>query len=63
MEAVSVIIPNHPSPMPSICRSQSRTSASSSVALGLVFQSMPLTSSAAVSSSPMMPGAELEIEK
>ena len=63
MDAVSVIVPNHSPSSPMSCRSQSSATCSSSVALGLVFHSIPLTLSAAASSSPMTPGAELEIAK
>ena len=45
------------------CRSQSSATCSSSVAAGPVFQSIALTSSAAASISPRMPGMLLEIEK
>jgi hypothetical protein len=63
IDAVSLMIPNHPSPSPSIRRSQSSECCSSSVALGLVFQSIPLTLSAAVSSSARIPGADPVVAK
>ncbi|GBD30100.1 hypothetical protein HRbin32_01200 [bacterium HR32] len=56
-EAVSMITPNCWG-SPSICRSQSSVTCSSSVAAGLVRHSMPFTLSAADSISPSTPGAE-----
>ena len=63
MDAVSLMIPNHPSPSPSSWRSQSNVSCSSSVAAGDVFHSMAFVSSAAMSSSARMPGTDDEIAK
>lgn len=58
IDAVSLMTPNHPSPSPSICRSQSRARCSSSVAAGDVFQSIAFTFSAAASISASTPGTE-----
>ena len=55
--------PNRPAGRPSICRSQSSTTSSSSVAAGELRQSMPFTLKAAESISPRMPGVEDEIAK
>ena len=63
MDAVSVIMPNQPSPMPKSWRSQSVTTSSSSVATGDVRQSMPLRFSAAVTISPRMPGTDAVLAK
>jgi hypothetical protein len=63
MDAVSVLMPNHPSDKPSICRNQSVVTCSSSVAAGDVFQSIALTSSVAASISARMPGIEEEVAK
>ncbi len=63
MLAVSVISPNQPGSRPIIRRSQSTVTSSSSVSAGDVRQSIPFTLSAAVNSSPMMPGAEPVIAK
>jgi hypothetical protein len=63
IDAVSVVIPNQPSPRPSIWRSQSVTSCSSSVAAGDVFQSIAFTSSVAVSISARMPGTDDDVAK
>ncbi len=63
IDAVSLMIPNQPLCRPSIWRSQSSDTCSSSVALGEVFHSIPLTFSAAISSSARMPGTEALIEK
>ncbi len=62
-EAVSWMTPKRPAGRPSICRSQSRTTSSSSVAAGELRQSMPFTLKAAESISPRMPGVEEEIAK
>jgi hypothetical protein len=62
-EAVSWITPNRPSGRPRSCRSQSRTTVSSSVAAGDVRQSIPLTLRVAEIISPRMPGADEVIEK
>ena len=55
--------PKRPAGRPSICRSQSSTTTSSSVAAGAVFQSMPLALKAAASISPRMAGAVEELAK
>jgi len=58
IDAVSVVIPNQLGSRPSICRSQSTTTSSSSVAAGDVFQSITFTSTAALSISATMPGTD-----
>ena len=57
------IIPLKESGSPIICRSQSRTCSSSSVAAGDVRHSIPLTLSAAVTISPKIPGSEPVVGK
>jgi len=54
-------MPNQPSLSPSICRSQSVTTCSSSVAAGDVFQSIAFTSSVAVSISAKIPGTAADV--
>ena len=63
IDAVSQIIPLKESGSPIICRSQSRTCSSSSVAAGAVRHSIPLTLSAAVSISPKDPGLRTCVRK
>ena len=63
IDAVSLMMPNQPSPRPSSWRSQSIVRCSSSVAAGDVFHSIAFTSSAAISSSARMPGMDDEMEK
>src|SRR5207302_4256272 len=48
---------------PIICRSQSSTTSSSSVAAGEVRHNIDFTSNAALSNSPKLPGADVEVAK
>ena len=63
IDAVSVVMPNQPSLSPSIWRSQSVTTCSSSVAAGDVFHSIAFTSSVAVSISARIPGTAADVAK
>lgn len=63
MDAVSVRKPNQPPASPSICRSQSVTTSSNSVAAGEVRQSIAFTSRVAVRSSPSIPATDDEVAK
>jgi hypothetical protein len=61
VEAVSSMWPCRPSGRPRSCRTQSRTSSSSSVAAGDVRQSMPFTFRAAMRNSARIPGSVAEM--
>ena len=63
IDAVSVVIPNHPSPNPSIWRNQSVATSSSSVAAGDVFHNIAFTSSVAINNSARMPGTDDDVAK
>ncbi len=63
MEAVSLIVPSNSDGRPSSSRSQPSATSSSSTTAGEVRQSIPLTFSAAASSSPRIPGPEPVIAK
>ncbi len=62
-EAVSITTPVKVSGSPSISRSHPRTTSSSSLAAGQVFQSIALTLRAPLRSSPSTPGPDPVIEK
>jgi hypothetical protein len=63
IDAVSVVMPNHPSPNPSIWRNQSVATCSSSVAAGDVFHNIAFTSSAATNISARIPGTDDDVAK
>ncbi len=62
-DAVSVNMPSKPAGSPSICRSQSTTTCSSSVDAGAFFQNITFELRPAASHSPRMPGPEATLGK
>ncbi|CAG0935882.1 hypothetical protein TFLX_04733 [Thermoflexales bacterium] len=63
IDTVSMITPLNVSGKPTICRSQSNTTSSNSVADGEVRHNIPLTLRPAVSSSPKIPGSDPVVPK